>query len=105
MSRVGKSPISVPGGVDINVAAGQITVKGPNGTLTQVLNPLVTVEREGATLQVKPVGDSRDADAMSGTFRALIANMVHGASKGFERKLLLVGTGYRAQAQGAALNL
>ena len=105
MSRVGKSPIPVPGGVDINVAAGQITVKGPNGTLTQVLNPLITVEREGATLQVKPVDDSRDANAMSGTFRALIANMVQGASKGFERKLQLVGTGYRAQAQGAALNL
>jgi large subunit ribosomal protein L6 len=105
MSRVGKSPISLPSGVEVSVSAGQITVKGPNGSLTQVLSPLVGVERDGATLLVKPVDESRSANAMSGTFRALIANMVQGTSKGFERKLQLVGTGYRAQAQGAALNL
>jgi len=105
MSRVGKNPIPVPAGVDVNVAADLITVKGSNGTLSQRLNPLISIEREGAELRVKPVDESREANAMSGTYRALIANMVQGVSKGFERKLQLVGTGYRAQAQGASLNL
>lgn len=105
MSRVGKSPIGVPAGVDVSVAGGAISVKGPLGSLVQRLHPLITVEREGAELLVKPVDGSRPADAMSGTFRALIANMVHGVSKGFERKLQLVGTGYRVQVQGTNLNL
>ncbi|MCM5570901.1 50S ribosomal protein L6 [Burkholderiaceae bacterium FT117] len=105
MSRVGKNPIPVPAGVDVNVAADLITVKGSNGTLSQRLNPLISIEREGAELRVKPVDESREANAMSGTYRALVANMVQGVSKGFERKLQLVGTGYRAQAQGASLNL
>ena len=105
MSRVGKSPISIPGGVDINVAPGEITVKGPTGTLRQTLSDLIRVEREGEVLRVHPVDESRAANAMSGTFRALIANMVEGTSKGFERRLQLLGTGYRAQTQGSALNL
>lgn len=105
MSRVGKSPITVPAGVDVNVSAGAITVKGSNGTLSQQLNPLIGIERDGALLRIKPLDESREANAMSGTFRALVANMVQGVSKGFERKLQLVGTGYRAQAQGASLNL
>jgi large subunit ribosomal protein L6 len=105
MSRVGKNPIAVPAGVDINVSADSITVKGANGVLSQRLSPLVGVEREGAELRIKALDESREANAMSGTFRALLANMVHGVSKGFERKLQLVGTGYRAQAQGTSLNL
>ena len=105
MSRVGKVPVAVPAGVDVQIAHETITVKGPLGTLTQAINPLVAITREGAELKVAAVGESREANAMSGTYRALIANMVTGVSKGFERKLNLVGVGYRAQAQGAALNL
>ncbi|MCX7273510.1 MAG: 50S ribosomal protein L6 [Burkholderiales bacterium] len=105
MSRVAKVPVAVPAGVDVQVADGLITVKGPLGSLTQRMNPLVMVVREGAELLVKALDESRSASALSGTFRALIANMVHGVTKGFEKKLQLVGTGYRAQAQGANLNL
>jgi large subunit ribosomal protein L6 len=105
MSRVGKSPIAVPKGVDIAITADQVTVKGPLGSLTQRLNGVVTLVREGEELKVAPANDSRDADAMSGTVRALVNNMVTGVTKGFEKKLNLVGVGYRAQAQGDKLNL
>lgn len=105
MSRVAKNPIPLPAGVEVVVAANEISVKGPLGTLTQVLKGDVTVERIDDQLQCKPIGDSAHANAMSGTLRALIANMVHGVSQGFERKLTLVGVGYRAQAAGDTLNL
>jgi len=95
----------VPAGVEVTLADGAITVKGPLGTLTQRINPLVSIAREGAQLTFPPADESREANAMSGTYRAIVANMVHGVSKGFEKKLQLVGTGYRAQAQGATLNL
>ena len=105
MSRVAKVPVAVPAGVDVELADGVITVKGALGTLTQKINPLVAITREGAELLFKAADESRSASAMSGTFRALVANMVQGVTKGFEKKLQLVGTGYRAQAQGANLNL
>ncbi len=105
MSRVARMPIALPGGVDVNVDAASISVKGPLGTLVQAINPLVTIRREGSDLLVSAVDESRLAVALSGTFRALVANMVHGVTKGFERRLTLVGTGYRAQASGANLNL
>jgi len=105
MSRVAKVPVVVPAGVDVQLADGVITVKGSLGTLTQKINPLVVITREGAELLFKAADESRGASAMSGTFRALVANMVQGVTKGFEKKLQLVGTGYRAQAQGASLNL
>lgn len=105
MSRVGKMPIAVPQGVDVAIAADKVTVKGANGSLERVLSPLVSVKKEGAALHVIPANDSADADAMSGTTRALLANMVGGVTKGFEKKLTLVGVGFRAQAQGAKLNL
>jgi large subunit ribosomal protein L6 len=105
MSRVGKIPVGVPAGVDVQMGDGVISVKGPLGSLTQQVSPLVAIVREGAELMVKPADESRDANAMSGTYRALVANMVQGVTKGFEKKLQLVGTGYRAQAQGASLNL
>ncbi len=105
MSRIARMPIDVPGGVDVRLGEGEITVKGSLGTLTQRLHPKVSVSQNGATLQVAARDESRDAVANSGTARALIANMVHGVSKGFERKLTLVGVGYRAQAQGTKLNL
>lgn len=105
MSRVGKMPISVPQGVDVQIANNLITVKGANGTLAQALHSLVHVRREGSTLSFAPTEEGPTADAMSGTLRALVANMVNGVSKGFEKKLTLVGVGFRAQAQGTKLNL
>ena len=105
MSRVGKMPIDVPQGVDVAITAEQITVKGGNGTLSRALSPLVTVKKDGATLTFLPADETAAADAMSGTMRALVANMVNGVSKGFEKKLNLVGVGFRAQAQGQKLNL
>ena len=93
MSRVGKNPVAVPAGVEVSLSDGAITVKGPLGTLTQRINPLVMIAREGAEITFPPANDSRDANAMSGTYRALVANMVRGVSKGFEKKLQLVGTG------------
>ena len=98
-------PVAVPQGVDVKIAADQITVKGANGTLVRAANSLVTVKQEGAVLSVAPVNDTAEANAMSGTMRALLANMVNGVSKGFEKKLTLVGVGFRAQAQGQKLNL
>ncbi len=105
MSRVGKMPIAVPQGVDVKISAEAITVKGGNGTLSLPANGLVTVTQDGATLKVAPVNDTAAANAMSGTFRALLANTINGVSKGFEKKLTLVGVGFRAQAQGQKLNL
>ncbi|HSW03615.1 50S ribosomal protein L6 [Aquabacterium sp.] len=105
MSRVGKMPITVPKGVDVQLTADQITVKGANGTLARAMSPLVTVKLDGAVVTMAPANDSVEANAMSGTMRALVNNMVNGVSKGFEKKLTLVGVGFRAQAQGAKLNL
>ena len=105
MSRVGKMPITVPQGVDVSITADQITVKGANGTLVRQANGLVVVRKEGAVLSFAPANDSMEANAMSGTMRALVNNMVNGVSKGFEKKLTLVGVGFRAQAAGAKLNL
>jgi large subunit ribosomal protein L6 len=105
MSRVGKMPITVPQGVDVAITAQQISVKGAQGTLTRTANALVAIKNEAGMLTFAPANDSTAADAMSGTMRALVANMVNGVSKGFERKLNLVGVGFRAQAQGQKLNL
>ncbi len=105
MSRVGKSPIELPENVEVTLASEEISVKGPLGTLTQRLTPVVEIEKRDKTLLFKPAGNSRQANAMSGTTRSLVANMVTGVTKGFERRLTLVGVGYRAQAQGDKLNL
>lgn len=105
MSRVGKSPVALPKGVEVTLAADAISIKGPLGTLSQPLNGTVRVKQEGEQLLVETTNDSQEANAMSGTLRALVANMVHGVTKGFERKLNLVGVGFRAQAQGDKLNL
>jgi large subunit ribosomal protein L6 len=105
MSRIANYPIAVPKGVEVNVAAGQISVKGPLGTIARAADPNVAIERKGEELHCKALGNSNHADAMSGTMRALVANMVAGVTKGFEKKLALVGVGYRAQAQGDKLNL
>ena len=105
MSRIGKNPIPLPKGVDVNLAAGEISVKGPLGTISRPMDPNVGIDRDGEKLQCKALGNSRQARAMFGTMRALVANMVVGVTKGFERKLSLVGVGYRAQAQGDKLSL
>ncbi|WP_418317370.1 50S ribosomal protein L6 [Piscinibacter sakaiensis] len=105
MSRVGKMPIAVPKGVDVAINAQQISVKGSLGTMVRPLNPLVSVKSENDTLLFAPADESVEANAMSGTMRALVANMVNGVSKGFEKKLNLVGVGFRAQASGSKLNL
>jgi large subunit ribosomal protein L6 len=105
MSRVGKMPITVPKGVDVSVSAEQISVKGSLGTLVRASHPLVAVKNDAGKLTFAPTNESVEADAMSGTMRALVANMVNGVSKGFEKKLTLVGVGFRAAAQGSKLNL
>ena len=105
MSRVGKMPVSIPAGVDVVVKEDQISVKGAGGNLSLSQNRLVTVTSEGGKLSFVPVDESREANAMSGTMRQLVNNMVVGVTRGFEKKLTLVGVGYKAQAQGAKLNL
>jgi large subunit ribosomal protein L6 len=105
MSRVGKMPIAVPKGVEVQIKEDQITVKGANGTLVRSMHALVAVTMDGDQLRIAPANDSTEANAMSGTMRALVNNMVNGVSKGFEKKLQLVGVGFRAQAQGTKLNL
>lgn len=105
MSRVAKNPVQLPAGVDVTIGVGEVTVKGPLGVLTQYIGNSVEVVREGSAVTCKPIDGAANARAMSGTVRALIANMVSGVSKGFEKKLNLVGVGYRAQAQGDKLNL
>ncbi len=105
MSRVGKLPVPLPQGVEVKVDGGTVSVKGPLGALSQTLSDDVAVKVEGESVVVATANESQRANAMSGTTRALVANMVTGVTKGFARKLTLVGVGYRAQAQGDKLNL
>ena len=105
MSRIGNLPVPLPKGVEVNIAPDAVSVKGPLGTLTQPLTKDVRLKQDGDTLVVETANDSNHANAMSGTLRAILSNMVAGVTKGFERKLALVGVGYRAQAQGDRLNL
>lgn len=105
MSRVARNPVAVPSGVQVTLDAEKITIKGPLGELSQALTPNVAVKNENNELTFEATSEAREARAMSGTLRALINNMVIGVTKGFERKLLLVGVGYRAQVAGEDLNL
>lgn len=105
MSRIAKYPVSLPKGVETTINPDLITVKGPLGTLSQSLTGDVKVELEDGQITFAVANDSRHAKAMSGTVRALVANMVTGVSTGFERKLNLVGVGFRAQVQGNVLKL
>lgn len=105
MSRIANYPVAIPDKVEVTLGSGEITVKGPLGVLTQKLVPNVTVERVDNRLEFRANDRSNQAIAMSGTLRALIANMVKGVTQGFEKRLALVGVGYRAQAQGDKLNL
>ena len=105
MSRVGKMPVSVPAGVDVAIKQDQINVKGALGALALAQNALVTITNDAGKLSFAPANDSREANAMSGTMRQLVNNMVVGVTKGFEKKLSLVGVGYKAAASGTKLNL
>jgi len=105
MSRVGKMPVAIPAGVDVSIKDDQISVKGTGGTLALAQSALVKVSSEGGKLSFVPANESREANAMSGTMRQLVNNMVQGVSKGFEKKLTLIGVGYKAAAQGNKLNL
>ena len=105
MSRVGKMPITVPQGVDVAIKDDQINVKGALGALALTQNAHVVVKNDDGKLTFVPANDSREANAMSGTMRQLVNNMVVGVTKGFQKKLNLVGVGFKAQAQGDKLNL
>ena len=103
MSRIAKAPITLPSGVDVKVQNDEVNVKGPKGNMVLKLHPGVSLEQEGAEIKVKP---AKDSDVpMAGTFRSLVNNMVVGVTDGFEKKLTLVGVGYRAQTQGKTITL
>jgi len=103
MSRIGSNPVKLPPKVEVTLAAGEISVKGPLGTLTRRFGPEITVEKDGEQLVFKAANE--EAGALHGTLRALVANMVKGVTQGFEKRLTLVGVGYRAQAAGDRINL
>jgi large subunit ribosomal protein L6 len=103
MSRIGNNPVKVPPKVDVTIGAGEISVKGPLGTLSRRFGETVSVEKSGDTLVFKAT--NAEAGALHGTLRALVAGMVKGVTDGYEKKLTLVGVGYRAQAAGDKLNL
>jgi len=103
MSRIGNAPVKLPPKVEVALSAGEISVKGPLGTLSRKFDGNVTIDKEGEELVFKAANE--DAGALQGTLRALVANMVKGVTQGFEKKLTLVGVGYRAQAAGDKINL
>ncbi len=105
MSRVAKNPVAIPAKVEVLLSADAINVSGPLGKLTQVLTSAVVLKKEGDAITFAAANDAKHSQAMSGTVRALVANMVKGVSEGFTRKLTLIGVGYKAAAQGAVLNL
>lgn len=105
MSRIAKEPVQLPHGVEFSQSGSAVTIKGSKGSLSMDLNSEVELSQEENALTVKPRSGSRFSTAISGTTRSLLANMVRGVSEGFEKKLTLVGVGYRAQAQGSKLNL
>ncbi len=105
MSRVAKQPVAIPSGVEVKVDGANVTVKGPKGALEHRIHDLVKMDQEDGQLKFSANDDSKSANALAGTTRAVLNNMVTGVTTGFERKLELVGVGYRAQAQGKVLNL
>ena len=105
MSRIAKAPIELPSGVDVNIAGQDVTIKGKNGTLSISLNDAVAVNQAENVLTFEPREGASDGWAQAGTARAIVNNMVTGVASGFEKKLTLIGVGYRAQVQGSAINL
>jgi large subunit ribosomal protein L6 len=104
-SRVAKNPVNIPAGVDVKLDGQHLVIKGKHGQLNQVIHSLVNLLVEKDSLQVQAANEEKQSNALAGTMRALVQNMVLGVSQGFQRKLILVGVGYRAQAQGKQLNL
>lgn len=105
MSRVAKNPVIIPAKVDVTLSSNSVAISGPLGKLSHVLTDAVKLVHENNAITVAAANDSQHSRAMSGTMRALVANMVQGVSQGFSKKLNLVGVGYKAQAQGTSLNL
>jgi len=105
MSRVANAPITVPGGVEVNIEAARLSVKGPKGQLNHAIHEAVEVTRDGGELRFAGRAGAPGSVALAGTTRAVVQNMVRGVSQGFERKLELVGVGYRAQMKGSSLSL
>ena len=106
MSRIGKLPITVPAGVTVSIDENNfVTVKGPKGTLSQQVNPIIKLNQEGNVLTLTRPSDAKPHKAMHGLYRALVANMVHGVTEGFQKTLELVGTGYRAQVDNNVLTI
>ena len=105
MSRIGKQPIEVPSGVTVEITASDIKVKGSKGELSRVVHPRIKVEQEGTTLLVKRQSDSKEDKSLHGLFRSLIANMVEGVSKGYEKKLQVIGVGYKFKPSGSKITL
>lgn len=105
MSRVAKKPVNLPKGIEVTVAGQQLNIKGPKGILTHVVHPLVKIVKHADVFEFTPADKSGEADALAGTTRAIVNNLVLGVYQGFERKLELVGVGYRAQLQGKNLSL
>ncbi len=105
MAKAWKNPVAIPAGIDVNISDHSVTVKGSKGTLEQALHPLVDVQAKDGSLLFSPRDEDRKSMAMTGTVRALLRNMLTGVAEGFEKKLQLIGVGYRAQAQGQTLNL
>jgi len=105
MSRVAKAPVTLPAGVEVNVSDAQITVKGKQGSLDLDLHSSVAIKQEENVLTFAPADGGKKSNALAGTFRSLVNNMVTGVSQGFEKKLILQGVGYRAKATGSTLNL
>ena len=100
MSRIGKAPITVPGGVDVSIAGGSVTVKGPKGTLSRTIPGAITVRQDEGTLLVERPDDARESRSLHGLTRTLVSNMVVGVTDGFSKELEIIGVGYRAEAQG-----
>jgi large subunit ribosomal protein L6 len=105
MSRIGKSPITIPSGIEVKIEGAVITVKGPKGVLTQTLDESVTVANEEGTLVFNRASDAPNHRAKHGLYRALVANMITGVSEGYKKVQELIGVGYRAEAQGQRLSL
>lgn len=105
MSRIAKMPVTVPAGVEVGISGTTVSVKGAGGALSVDQNPMVKLSQAAGVLKFEPANDSREADAMAATMRQLVNNMVHGVKQGFEKKLSLVGVGFKAQASGNKLNL
>ncbi len=105
MSRVANNPVDLPSGVQVNIANGMLSVKGGKGTLELQMHEMVNIVNEDNQLKLSTSKESKEAVALAGTFRALVSNMVTGVTDGFEKKLELIGVGYRAKAQGSTVNL